>query len=140
VSQSSVAMEFLLNACYYVTLFLIPIAFYSLLFKHKTENRFFTNRGKKRGLSIANRIFPVSDWFYLVKLIFARPAIKKYQKKCRNSLDEATKKSLENPKEITSDIVKQSSFDVIARPTRVYFSTTTTTTSTVWTRKATVCR
>jgi hypothetical protein len=124
VSQSSVAMEFLLNACYYVTLFLIPIAFYSLLFKHKTENRFFTNR----------------DWFYLVKLIFARPAIKKYQKKCRNSLDEATKKSLENPKEITSDIVKQSSFDVIARPTRVYFSTTTTTTSTVWTRKATVCR
>jgi hypothetical protein len=117
-------MEFLLNACYYVTLFLIPIAFYSLLFKHKTENRFFTNR----------------DWFYLVKLIFARPAIKKYQKKCRNSLDEATKKSLENPKEITSDIVKQSTFDVIARPTRVYFSTTTTTTSTVWTRKATVCR
>ncbi|KAJ3650727.1 hypothetical protein Zmor_017373 [Zophobas morio] len=79
---------------YYVTLFFIPIAPYFIFFKHTTNGRFYTNR----------------DWLYLFKLLVATPAIKKYQRKCRQSLDEGTRKSLENPKKIKSDIYDDNHF------------------------------
>lgn len=79
-------MELLLNFCYYITLFLIPISIYVLLFQQKTKNRFHTNRGKK--ISIFQIIYfliqsTISDWFYVIKYLIAKSAIKKYQNKIK---------------------------------------------------------
>ncbi|RZC38860.1 PPDK N, DUF4137, and/or SBF domain containing protein [Asbolus verrucosus] len=77
-------MEILLDFCYYITLFFIPIAFYALFLKN--TDRFLNNK----------------DWFYVIKIIFATAAIKKYQRKCRRTLAEISQPTLENPKEIQS--------------------------------------
>ncbi|XP_015836216.1 rifampicin phosphotransferase-like isoform X2 [Tribolium castaneum] len=64
-------MELLLNFCYYVTLFLIPISLYVLVFQHRTKNRFYTNR----------------DWFYIIKFLIAKSAVKKHQNKFKTKIN-----------------------------------------------------